>query len=369
LSLRRALPLLAAVAVAGAVVGIALSGANLAAVGKALARTRPQWLAAAFALMIAAFLLRAFSWREVLRAALPTAVRPPFPAVVRAAMIGVMGSAVLPGRLGEPARTLLLARRLPGRPSRTIPLVAGTLLSQTVMNLIALGLLAVATFSSISVFSGREAGLIGGAAVAAAAVALIGAGPSLLRLASRSRSRLLARAAAVGSRLLADARRGLSVFAKPRHGLPAVFFQLGAWALQWLSCDAVLHALRLQHKAGLVAAAAVLLAVNVSAILPPTPSNVGIFQAACVLVLSAFGIGAAAGLAYGFALQGVEFFTALLLGVPALLAEGMGWRELREAAAKEQELLGGGGDSEQEQKGAHRAAVGTNQARDGNRNP
>ena len=337
MSRRRALPLVVTVAAAGLIVGLALSGANLSAVGRALERTRPGWLGAAFALMIAAFLLRACSWQQVIAAALPGGT-PPFAAIVRAAMIGVMGSAVLPGRLGEPARTLIIARRLEGRPARTIPLVAGTLLSQTVMNLIALGLLAVATFSSISVFSGHETGLIGGAAVAALAVALIAAGPRLLRRATAARWRALAKAAALGARLLADARRGLTVFAKPRHGLPAVAFQLGAWALQWLSCFAVLNALDLQRKAGLVAAAAVLLAVNVSAILPPTPSNVGIFQAACVLVLSAFGVSGAEGLAYGFALQGVEFFTALLLGVPALLREGMGWQELRRAADTERSL-------------------------------
>lgn len=328
---RRLLPLLVAFVVLAALLALALLGVNLGAVGRALANANLAWLGAAFAAMIGAFLLRACSWQQVLRAALPD--QPiPWPAVVRAAMIGVMGSAVLPGRLGEPARTVILARHVAGRPRHTLPLIAGTLLSQTVMNLVALAVLAVATFSSISVFSRREGGLIGAGAAALVAIALLLAGPRLLRRAAGSRHAALARPAALVARLLLQARKGMTVFARPRHGLPALFLQLSAWALQWLSCYAVLRSLGLEHRAGLLAAAAILLAVNVSAILPPTPSNVGIFQAACVLVLTAFSVPASSGLAYGFALQGVEFFTALLLGGPALLVEGVGWGELRRAA-------------------------------------
>jgi phosphatidylinositol alpha-mannosyltransferase len=80
-----------------------------------------------------------------------------------------------------------------------------------------------------------------------------------------------------------------------------------------------------------VTAAAVLLAVNVTAVLPATPSNVGVFQAACLVVLAAYGIGAGQALAYGIILQAVELLTALALGVPALLREGMTWQDIRAA--------------------------------------
>jgi phosphatidyl-myo-inositol alpha-mannosyltransferase len=108
-----------------------------------------------------------------------------------------------------------------------------------------------------------------------------------------------------------------------------VLLQLLAWTLQWLACYAVLCALGLQSDGGLTAAAAVLLAVNVSAVLPATPSNVGVFQAACLVVLAAYGVGAGPALAYGIILQAVEVLTALGLGIPALLGEGMNWRDIR----------------------------------------
>ena len=119
------------------------------------------------------------------------------------------------------------------------------------------------------------------------------------------------------------------MFARPRYGLAAVACQLLAWTLQWLACYMVVLALGLQSHASLVTAATILLAVNVSAILPATPSNVGVFQAACLVVLAAYGIGAGPGLAYGIILQAVEVLTALGLGIPALLAEGLSWRDIR----------------------------------------
>ena len=123
------------------------------------------------------------------------------------------------------------------------------------------------------------------------------------------------------------------MFARPRHGVGAVLSQLAAWALQWLACYMIVLALGLQSQATLVTAAAVLLAVNVSAVLPATPSNVGVFQAACLVVLAAYGVGTGAGLAYGIILQAVEVTTALALGVPALLGEGLRWQDIRSSAA------------------------------------
>jgi phosphatidylinositol alpha-mannosyltransferase len=73
----------------------------------------------------------------------------------------------------------------------------------------------------------------------------------------------------------------------------------------------------------------VLFAVNVTAAVPATPANIGVFQAACVAVLSAYGVAKTDALAYGIILQAVEIATALAMGMPALVREGMTWRDLR----------------------------------------
>jgi phosphatidylinositol alpha-mannosyltransferase len=95
-------------------------------------------------------------------------------------------------------------------------------------------------------------------------------------------------------------RSGLTVFARPREGAVAISMQLAAWAVQWISCYVLLVALGLDNKADLGAGRRVLFAVNVTAVLPVTPSNLGVFQAACVAVLTgAYGIRAADALGYG----------------------------------------------------------------------
>ena len=163
------------------------------------------------------------------------------------------------------------------------------------MNLLALGVLTIVTFSAVPLGSGHATGIVIALGVPLAICGLVLAGPRLLSLGRRSRSPRVRSAAETVERLLRHARQGLVVFARPRYGVAAVTVQLLAWALQWLACYAVLLALGLQHEAGLAAAAAILLAVNVSAILPATPSNVGVFQAACLVVLAAYGVGAGTG--------------------------------------------------------------------------
>ena len=321
-----------ALLLAGLVV-FALSRLELQRAGHALVTASPGWIVLALVLMSAAMLTRSVSWHQTLRAALPDTPMP-WGAVVRALMIGVMASALVPGRIGEPSRVVVLSRRLEGRTTRLLPVVAGTVFSQTLINLLALAILLAVTFTSVPLPSGHVAAIATALALPLVVCALVLAGPRLLSLGQRSRSQRVAHAANSIARLLALARQGLVVFARPRYGSTAVGFQLLAWALQWLACYMVILALGLESQAGLAAAAAILLAVNLSAVLPATPSNVGVFQAACLVVLAAYGVGAADGLAYGIILQAVEVVTALVLGVPALLKEGLSWQDLRRSAVR-----------------------------------
>jgi phosphatidylinositol alpha-mannosyltransferase len=125
-------------------------------------------------------------------------------------------------------------------------------------------------------------------------------------------------------------RAGLRVFRDPRRGTAATVAQLTAWAIQLSACWALLAALGLSDQAGIGAAAAVLFAVNVTAVVPATPSNIGVFQLAVISVLhTGFGVSTADALAYGVILQAVEIATAVTLGLPALVREGLTWSDLR----------------------------------------
>jgi phosphatidylinositol alpha-mannosyltransferase len=103
-------------------------------------------------------------------------------------------------------------------------------------------------------------------------VALVLAGPGLLSRATRSHRAPLGRIVRWLSDQASQVRRGLRVFTRPGLGAGAIAAQLAAWAVQTLAAYAVLFALNLQGKAGVL-------------------------------------------------LQAVEITTAILLGVPALLGE------------------------------------------------
>jgi phosphatidyl-myo-inositol alpha-mannosyltransferase len=315
-------------AVAAGLVALALSRIGLDRLAHALAGVQPSWLVVACALMVGALLLRGLSWLAVLRAALPGTV--PVAPVLRATMIGVVASAALPARAGEPARAVVLARHL-GRVRSSVSVLAGTILSQTIMNVAALVLLTVAVVAFTRLL-GPPVVALAGLAVPLGAVALLVGSPATLDLAARRGPRFSRTAAARLGRELRMARGGLRVFTRAGHASLATLAQFGAWAIQVAACYAVLRALGLAHTAGLLGAAAVLVAVNVTAVVPVTPSNVGVFQAACVAVLAGFGVASARGLAYGIVLQGVEVVAAVAAGVPALAREGLSWRDVRRAA-------------------------------------
>ena len=222
-----------------------------------------------------------------------------------------------------------MARRT-GRPRDHLPTVVGSIVSQTLLNVVALVGLGIVMFSTVDLFSQRQRGLVAFALAPMAVLVAVLVLPALLRGGVPSRSRRVQAAVAKVRAALAQVRAGLRVFRSPRLGAEATALQLSAWVIQWLSCYVLLVALGLDDRAGLGAAAAVLFAVNVTAVLPITPSNLGVFQFACVAVLAgAYGVGKADALAYGIILQAVEIATAVVMGAPALVKEGMSWRDVR----------------------------------------
>ena len=307
---------------------LALERVGLARVAASLVASKPGLVVACLALMCAAMFTRAISWHAILAAA-PTWRRAKRRDAMQGTFIGVLMSSTLPARLGEPSHALIVARRV-GRARDTLPVVLGTMVSQTLLNLLALTILGAVTLSSVSVLDGHDRALLLIALAPLAALLVVLLAPVLVPPAAVSRSRRLQALLAALRRSLLRLRDGLRVFRRPRQAAIATGAQLGAWALQWLSCWLLLLALGLSVHDGAAAAAGVLFAVNVTAVMPATPANVGVFQAACVAVLAgAYHVSTPDAIAYGIVLQLVEVVAALLMGLPALLNEGLSWRDVR----------------------------------------
>ena len=149
----------------------------------------------------------------------------------------------------------------------TFPVLLGTLVSQTVLNLVALVLLGVIIVSTTDLFhSSTQKLFLSSASCRCCCCWSSCSRPSLMR---RNGNGRLARAVAAHAR--GAGRRSAAactVFRDPRRGAAAAAAQLGAWAIQLLACWALLAALGLDHQVGIGAAAAVLFAVNVTAVVP-----------------------------------------------------------------------------------------------------
>jgi phosphatidylinositol alpha-mannosyltransferase len=294
-------------------------------VAGAMVRSDLSWVFIALGLMGFSLFVRAQSWFYITKAAMP-GVQLRRRDFASATMIGVLMSATLPARLGEPARALALSRHT-GRAKDSLPVVVGTLVSQTMFNLFALLLLGLIIVASTDLFHNSTKTVFTFSLIPLALLLAVIVLPSILK--KQGNSRLGKIGAAIHSALV-QVRSGLAVFKQPRLGLPALLLQTSAWAIQLASCWALMFALGLDAEAGLGASAAVLFAVNVTAVVPATPSNVGIFQLAVISVLTTgWGVSASDALAYGVILQAVEVATAVGLGLPALFREGLTWSDLR----------------------------------------
>ena len=96
--------------------------------------------------------VRGIAWHAILKAG-PTWRSARRRDALQGTFIGVLMSATLPARLGEPSRALIVARRLDAH--ARLPVVLGTMVSQTLLNLLALAILGGVMFSSVS-FAGNH---------------------------------------------------------------------------------------------------------------------------------------------------------------------------------------------------------------------
>src|SRR5205823_1590774 len=118
-------------------------------------------------------------------------------------------------------------------------------------------------------------------------------------------------------RLSLSITRGLSTLRRPGHGLVAAGWTVASWLVIALSCWLLMRAfdLHLPFLAGMLTT----IAVGVAFIVPAAPAAVGVFEAAAVAAMTAYGVPQSQGLAYALVLHTLNFFPFVAAGV-ALLA-------------------------------------------------
>ena len=205
---------------------LALQRIGLDQIGDSLLRATPTWVLLGLGLMCGSMVVRGVAWHAILTAALPEA-RLRRSDALQGTFIGVLMSATLPARLGEPSRALIVARRT-GRPRDNLPTVVGSIVSQTLLNVVALVGLGIVMFSTVDLFSQRQRGLVAFALAPMAVLVAVLVLPALLRGGVPSRSRRVQAAVAKVRAALAQVRAGLRVFRSPKLGAEATALQLSA---------------------------------------------------------------------------------------------------------------------------------------------
>jgi uncharacterized membrane protein YbhN (UPF0104 family) len=316
---RLALLCLAGAALLGALV---LSTPHLRGLVRPFEGVSWRWLAAAFAANLISILVRAGAWWIVLSQALPPP-RPGYRSALSAYGVGLLGNTVVPGRVGEFARVLALARRLPPRRERWAP-VAGSVLAQRMLD--GLGFVGLVGYVLVAarIPSWAFAATL---AVLGVGVASLAAGLLVARRHEQAAPAGLGRA----RRLWLQVRQGLGVLRAPAAFVRATALELCGWTAQllvvWLSLRAF------ATPVPLAAAGLVLLAVNAVLAFPVWPGGVGLYQAAVALVLVPYGLAYADGFAAGVGVQAVESVTGIGVGLVFLAHEGLSLAQLRQSAS------------------------------------
>lgn len=306
----------AGLALGGVLVWLGIREVDLGEVWDSVRESDWIWLIPSLGLLAVGTAVRVLRWQLLF----VSSRRPPFPAVTRAVLIGLFFNVVLPFRAGEAARLVSLYRRT--RIARVE--IAATIAIERAYDVATLLLLLFVTLPWLpDVTWVRTAAWLalglGLALLAAVAILSLG-GPAAVR-------RLLApfrllpfvsseRAEAAQTNLL----RGLAGLRELRTGLAAVTVTALSWIVFAASFWLVTLAfdLDLPFHAGVL----VLVATGLALIIPAPPAALGVWEAATVVALDAYGVPLSAAVSYGLVLHAVNIVPFLAAGLLLLPSEG-----------------------------------------------
>jgi uncharacterized protein (TIRG00374 family) len=293
--------------VTGVFTYLAVRDVRLEEASQALRSSNYWWLVPALAVLGIFILVRAIRWRYLFTR--PT--RPSLHAVSAALLLGYFFNNIFPARAGEVARVIALKQRAGTSRAET----AATVMIERGYDVLCLLILLFVALPWLPPVSWLPAAVYLAIALAVTLAAAIGVlsiwGDRALRLAMRPFVRLpfLRKRAEEITRSLGQ---GLAGLRSARIGLAALVWTTVSWLLLAISFWFVMLAfdLELSPIAGLF----VVIAVGLAMILPSSPGSLGVFEAAILLALGAYGISDSRALPYALVLHAVNFVPYLVVG-------------------------------------------------------
>jgi hypothetical protein len=286
----------------------------------------------------ASVLMKGLAWKGVVDALPTLRSRTRLQDLLSPLLVGFLFNTVLAARVGEIVKVLLLRRRL-ARRSETLPTTTllGTVVAENLVSTltwVAL-VMAIGVFLPLPSYAWVATVVLGACCLAVLTVALLSS-PDRQVPPWLNTGPLWARAQRAIVRLWGAVREShLGLRAPRRMGL-VVAASLATWLAQWVGIHATLRAFGLD-EVGWGGAGVLLVTVTLAQAFPVLPGNLLVFQAAAVVPLTAsYGVSTADALAFSIVLQGTEAVIGVALGFLFLLAEGVGFRELRDEAEEDQ---------------------------------
>jgi glycosyltransferase 2 family protein len=242
------------------------------------------WLIPAFALLAVTVYLKAVRWRYLFAPETRPGIRP----VVDALLIGYFFNSILPARAGEAARVLALHQRAGTSRAEA----AATVVTERAYDVLVLLVLLFVTLPWLPHVTWLHAAVVlgvviaGGIAVAMVVLAVFGVRPVHFALRPFGRLPFLS-----GERIMdigENLAHGLAAVRRPRLVLAALFWTTIAWLALAVSTWFVLRGFHVGVP--LLAGLLVVIATNLAQVLPSSPSALGVFEAATLVALHAYGI-------------------------------------------------------------------------------
>jgi len=307
-----------------------LRGTDLGDVGRTLAGASVGLVAAAVALNLASLAFRAWRWRALLDPFRPDL---PFRPLFAAIAVGYMTSWIVPGRLGEVVRPLLLAGR------ERVPLgpCLGSVVADRLLDGVTIvAMFAVATFITplegpaaeyVPIVRGAAAGmLVLSVAVAGAMLAVAGSERRLRRW-TDSRSRVVRW---VGRTAVAVSG-GVHALRSPRLLVRLAVHSALAWSFIAAATWAAVRSVGAEIGIAEVLILQPMLALGVAV---PTPGGAGSYHGAVKVGLVLFGVAEVQAVSAGVIAHAIITVPLILLGTALLWTERISWRELLATAAQ-----------------------------------
>jgi len=288
---------------------IALSGINFAAVWHSLRTCDYWWLVPALVAFALGTVARALRWRSLFAPG-----RRPRPGpTLDAMLIGYFYNNIMPARVGEAARVIVLTQRTPTPPVETV----GTVIVERLYDVLAVLVIffvAQPWLPNVPWFrAAAVAAIVLAVAIAAIAAILVIYGERPIRFVLRPLGRFELFSGDRLEKTVTEIAHGLSGLRNREVAIEAFLWTIAAWLFTALCAYLVSVAfhLGLPFACGLLIA----VAVGLSMILPSAPAALGVFEGAAILALKAYGLPKSVSLPYALVLHAVNFLPFVLAGL------------------------------------------------------